>query len=127
MENNQLFDNKQKWLDLTKLQQKKLIYSEIISERIKQDEKWGIQNHLIVDDSYVPEGMHLRYGLPSEKRVKELCDSLSKKNELTWGDIIVEELVEALNAPNKESMREELIQCAAVIVAMIESLDRNGK
>ena len=103
------------------------ILQEISRERNKQDEKWKEQNHPIVDNSYVSDGMSLRYGLPSEKRVKELYDSLSKRGELTWGDIVVEELVEALCAPNKELMREELIQCAAVVVAMIESLDRNGK
>lgn len=103
------------------------ILQEISRERTKQDEKWGEQNHPIVDNSYVSEGMHLRYELPSEQRAKQICNAFVKNNQLTWGDIVVEELVEALCAPNKELMREELIQCAAVIVAMIESLDRNGK
>lgn len=130
MENNQLFDNKQKWLDLTKLQPKKIIYSEIISERIKQDEKWGEQNHPIVNslktyDNHLP--ILEEYDICNEERAKFLCNWNAQMKTLTWGHILIEEVSEVLHAPNKELMRGELIQCAAVIVAMIESLDRNGK
>ena len=120
MENSQLFDNRQKWLDLTKLQPKELIYTEIIKERVRQDEKWGQQNHEIINQNCLNTAV-------SETTAKFLCEQAVKNNTLCWGDIIIEEVAEALYAPNKKLMREELIQCAAVIVAMIESLDRNGK
>ena len=29
-----------------------------VEENIKKEEKWEIKNHLIVNDSYVQEGMH---------------------------------------------------------------------
>ena len=102
------------------------IFEEIRIEREKQNKKWGEQNHPIVDYNYASP-MNYRYNLPSEERVKNLCDFFAKENELTWGDIVLEEVVEALCAKNKENMREELIQCGAVIVAMIQSLDRNGR
>lgn len=101
------------------------IIESILNERIKQDEKWSIQNHPIIN--YNSKNISRYYNLPSEKTAKSLCNNAAKHGKLTWGDIVVEELVEALCAPNKELMREELIQSAAVIVAMIESLDRNGK
>jgi len=103
------------------------ILQEISRERTKQDEKWGEQNHPIVDEFTKPFGIYATYKLPSEETAKNLYNEADKKGVLTWGHIITEELVEALSANNKEDMREELIQCGAVIVAMIESLDRNGK
>ena len=101
------------------------IIEEILEERKRQDAKWGVQNHNIIN---YKEANHLQYyGLPSELTAKFNCENAAKEGNLTWGDIVVEELVEALNAKNYKDMREELIQCGAVILAMIESLDRNGK
>jgi NTP pyrophosphatase (non-canonical NTP hydrolase) len=96
------------------------IFQEIKQERVRQDEKWKEQNHPIVNEEVIR-------GFISEQSAKDWCDIATQEKCLTWGHIIIEEIAEALHAPNKESMREELVQCAAVIVAMIESLDRNGK
>lgn len=76
------------------------IFKEISQERKRQDAKWGIQNH----------------------------------SPMIWCPILTEEVGEvnkaALEHHFKDSndlkeYREELIQVAAVAVAMIESLDRN--
>lgn len=99
----------------------------IKNERLRQDNLWGEQNHPIIDSTFISDKMYLRYDIPSEENCKYMCETLSKNNDLTWGDIILEELVEALCAKNKEDMKTELIQCASVIFAAIESLDRNGK
>jgi len=104
-----------------------LICEEIKKERDRQNDKWGQQNHDLVDYTYTPEGMNRCYEILSEERAKYLCESSVKHGNLTWGHIIVEELVEALCAKTVKEQREELIQCGAVIVAMIESLDRNNK
>ena len=69
---------------------------EIKSERKRQDEKWGEQNH----------------------------------DPLYWISILVEEVGEAAKEvlENKFSnYRKELVQCAAVCVAAIESFDRNDE
>ena len=108
-------------------QPKKSIYTEIIEERARQEARWGQQNHDLVDYTYTPEGMNRCYEILSEERAKYLCESSVRHGNLTWGHIIVEELVEALCAKTVKEQREELIQCGAVIVAMIESLDRNGQ
>ncbi len=81
------------------------IFKEIEQERLKQDAKWGIQNHSPVE----------------------------------WVSILTEEVgevsKEALEAHFRgaktctvelKNYREELIQVAAVAVAMIECLDRNN-
>lgn len=96
------------------------ILQEISRERVRQDEKWGEQNHPIVNEE-------IFRGFISEQSAKDWCDIAAQEKCLTWGHIVIEEIAEALHAKTKESMREELIQCAAVVVAMIESLDRNGK
>ncbi len=82
----------------------KEILQEIKSERYKQDKKWGEQNH----------------------------------DQFKWLAILMEEIGEAskelndcLIPPNKNNTnllinyRKEMIQVGAVVVAMIESFDRN--
>lgn len=101
------------------------IFKQIYKERIKQDSKWGIQNHPIINEDEFD--LFHNYGIIDEKTAKTYCEDGVKDGDLCWANILVEEVSEALSAPNKENMREELIQCAAVVVAMIESLDRNGK
>ena len=76
------------------------IWNEIKNERQNQDDKWGEQNH----------------------------------NMFIWNTILGEEVGEANEATldahfaNKgwAHYRDELIQVAAVAVAIIECLDRNG-
>ena len=87
------------------------IFKEIREERIFQDQKWGVQNH----------------------------------DPMTWLSILMEEVGETARAALEEKFgakpsvscdgryvynfpgkyRSELIQVAAVAVAMIECLDRN--
>lgn len=73
----------------------------ISDERIRQNEKWGIQNHTYEWTSILGE----EYG--------EVCEAM---NRVLFGD-------------NKEKaisdLRMELIQCAAVCAAWVECLDRN--
>lgn len=81
----------------------KLVLDQVCVERIKQTKKWGEQNH----------------------------------NQVEWMAILTEEVGEAARealehhfkyAENPDALlklREELIQVAAVAVAMVESLDRN--
>ena len=77
------------------------VLGEVYHERHLQDSKWGIQNHLQVE----------------------------------WLAILAEEFGEVSKEVNEfhfrhhreKELRAELLQTAAVCVAMIESLDRNGK
>lgn len=77
------------------------VLAAIARERRCQDFKWGPQNH----------------------------------TQMVWLGILAEEFGEAakeinelhFRAGNLEKVRAELIQTAAVAVAMVESLDRNGR
>lgn len=73
--------------------------AEISLERKRQDEKWGVQNH----------------------------------HPILWNLILAEEMGEVAKALNEwhfrsapvKDVRDELIQTAAVCVAMLESMERN--
>lgn len=78
-----------------------LVLKEVVAERLRQEQKWGPQNH----------------------------------RQVVWLSILAEEFGEAAKEVNEfhfmrkgsADLRTELIQTIAVGVAMVESLDRNGR
>lgn len=98
------------------------ILDEIRQERERQDSKWGQQNHnkpawcMILGEEVGEVNRaalqsHFNYALPGEGMDLDDPVSSTKRRQNRW---------------NAE-YREELIQVAAVAIAMIESLDRNGE
>lgn len=97
---------------------------EVLAERKRQDERWGQQNHPW--DNYAEHVV--RWGfVVFEDQAKQLVDWLGKKDLIDYAGILTEEYLEAVNADSIERVREELIQVAAVAVAAVESIDRNGR
>lgn len=107
------------------------IFIEIKKERESQDLKWGVQNHPILDVKLInrtPYRMCEEYEIPTESRAKYMLNVSANRGELTYMHILVEEVSEvACSMGNTEKIRNELIQVAAVAVAMIESIDRNKR
>ena len=106
------------------------VLAEVYQERQRQEKKWGKQNHPILPTGLVdfPEMICQSYGIPSENAAKKAVELGVKHGNLTYYDIFIEEVSEAAACGNNvKHLREELIQVAAVAVAMIESLDRNGR
>ena len=71
-------------------------YIDIVKERDRQDQKWGLQNH----------------------------------SPARWALILGEEIGEvskALNENDAQGYKTELVQCAAVLVAMLENFERDGR
>lgn len=102
------------------------ILKEIQAERERQDKKWGEQNHPFV---FLTEDFGVNEYSAGADIARLVCDEQFLKKEGTWEDILNEEVWEALEQAakgNTKEFREELIQVAAVVVAMIECLDRNG-
>lgn len=97
------------------------IAGEIMQERDRQDQKWGRQNH----PSVHRKDCSLLYDL-TQADAKDRCARMVAADALTWEDIAVEELLEALEASSEAERREELVQLAAVCVAWIECIDRRG-
>ncbi len=84
----------------------KSVVQEVIEERSKQDAKWGVQNHNVLKWFAI---LGEEYGEVA-KAVVEMTFAGDGDEWEVW----------------KCNYREELIQTAAVAIAMVESLDRNG-
>jgi len=110
------------------------IFEEIRTERERQEQKWGEQNHpcldpvlLERDESCTPIRMCDNYEIPTENRAKFMCDSATRKGQLTYAHIAIEEMSEVVSTFDEGKRREELVQLAAVTVAWIQKIDRNKK
>lgn len=106
------------------------IFVMILNERFNQEKKWGQQNHPSVlvhprgNAPRTPAERCRAHGIPDEEATKGTRARMAKEGHLTWTDIALEELAEAVSEPNDKLRRIELIQLAAVIVAWIECIDR---
>jgi hypothetical protein len=109
------------------------VLDELATERGKQDEQWGEQNHPIRwprhnerDRSMYQDQANAWKRINAERvRIANAAGATSDRN-CSWDGIALEELYEALAEGDPAAIRAELVQAGAVIVAMIESLDRNG-
>jgi len=113
------------------LNQKK-IADEIIAERARQDKKWGEQNHpsirkflLNTRAPFKPYEIADEYKILDVEEAKRICDLMTARGDCTWADIAIEEMCEAVCTTDENHRREELVQLAAVVMAWIESIDRN--
>lgn len=100
---------------------------EVLAERKRQDEKWGQQNHPWIQDEGPDEWAPDWAFVYTEAEAKNLVDLRDKAGRLDYAGILTEEYHEALAADDIAKVREELVQVAAVAVAAIESIDRNGR
>lgn len=104
------------------------IFEEIRTERNKQDQKWGQQNHPVLNPDLKSASAQCSWhALPEEDYARTLVDKGVKEGTLTFMNILVEEISEAASCQDAVELRKELIQSTAVLVAMIESLERNGR
>jgi hypothetical protein len=92
------------------------VLDQIAAERIRQNEKWGEQNH--------PDGTGGQRWRDAANRVRSEVDDDARAGRTTWNGIIREELFEALAETDWARLRAELVQIAAVAVCWIESGDR---
>lgn len=88
---------------------------DVADERARQDAKWGVQSW--------PSGTTAEYGYVRDA-YREACDAAMQTGMVTWHDITLEEVFEALSEEDPEKLEAELIQAAAVLVAWIEDLRR---
>ncbi|WP_239134632.1 hypothetical protein [Streptomyces sp. SID12488] len=95
------------------------VLSEVLAERIRQDAKWGEQNH--------PDGTGLPVYRHAARRYRDAADRNAAAGVLTWRDVSNEEHFEALAESDPVKLRAELVQSAAVKVAWIEAIDRRTK
>lgn len=118
------------------------IAQEVVVERARQLNKWGIQDHVSVDydrieypeaASSVGEQACQFYHIPTAAAAKHITAQRADAGRLTYADILLEEVSEAIDAAGEgidgernDDLRNELVQVAAVAIAWIEALDRRG-
>lgn len=101
------------------------VLDEVGAEMSRQVAKWGIQNHASYSDDIATD-----YPNVDAAWAKTVCDRKSQAGIVSWTDIFLEEVMEAVeeaDVNDLEKLRTELVQCAAVAVSWIESIDRNKK
>jgi hypothetical protein len=95
----------------------------VADERARQDEKWGpVQDH----PDIIPGMKNYHYGIPTADAAKRTTDMRAKYGSLSYTDILVEEVCEAIEEASngdRAALRTELIQVAAVAVKWVENLD----
>jgi hypothetical protein len=96
------------------------IFEEIHQERDRQDMKWGEQNHPIRVES------DAIYFIDQARLCRQVCDYEARNGTLTWYHILIEEFFEAFAEGEALKQRYELVQVAAVAIAMIECIDRKS-
>lgn len=109
------------------------VLAEIHAERLRQDERWGQQNHstyfpgleTVSAQGYAREATRLKS--LNDQTVAELnTQGYASDRNCTWDTIFREEVYEALAEEDPQKRRAELVQAAAVAVAMIECIDREA-
>ncbi|QDM56629.1 hypothetical protein SEA_BIG3_47 [Mycobacterium phage Big3] len=82
----------------------------------RQDGKWGEQNH--------PDGTGDALFKDLAELAKISCDQAAISGSVTYRHILLEEVWEAMAESDKEKLKTELVQVAAVAVAWVEKLIR---
>jgi len=111
-----------------------MVAVEVALERRRQDAKWGEQNHADGTGREVPVLMEisgqssLYLDAQSGARLANLATSATNdaaaSGAVTWRDILLEEVFEALAEDDAVKLRTELIQVAAVAQQWAEAIDR---
>ena len=108
------------------------IFGEVNKERVKQLTKWGVQNWPGIDQtllhrkgSCTPQQMCEDYEIPTEERAQMVTDLKQDRGDLTYAQITIEELCEAVSEFDPQKQRYELIQTVAVLMGWIDCLDRH--
>lgn len=105
------------------------VLAEVAAERADQDAKWGEQNHpngtgpdvILRDLSAYRNAMRADH---FAVWARDTTNGNAADGLLTFADILLEEVAEALEEADPARLRDELVQVAAVAAAWVESIDR---
>ena len=106
------------------------VIEEVKAEMKRQVDKWGVQNHPFYTDGNACEYAQANGIILNGDVAKIVCDSKASYGNVSYFDILLEEVMEAADEGRFEDIemaRMELVQVAAVAISAIESIDRNRK
>lgn len=92
------------------------VLKEVSNEVNRQYALWGEQNH--------PDGTDQELFSEPLRVRRDQYEVAHSADALTYRHILLEEVYEALAEEDKNMLREELIQVAAVAVSWVQKLDR---
>ena len=106
----------------------------VIAERLRQEAKWGEQNHPMAP-SGKNRSVKLEHfaceilGIPTAREARDACEWSHRAGSGTYTHILVEEVAEfveacVLHGETSDEARAEMVQVAAVALAMLEAIDR---
>ncbi|MGZ0231164.1 hypothetical protein [Streptomyces sp. CPS1] len=93
----------------------KAFAEEIDAERQRQLAKFGEQHH--------PDGTAITGDDERAANARHVCQAMASLDQVSWRDILWEEVAEALAESGPDALRTELIQVAAVCAAWVHDLD----
>lgn len=97
------------------------VLQDITDERERQDAKHGAAaggpGHALPDGTSTETFSMLR------DAYQRLCQHAAGEGVVTWSDIFLEEVYEAMAEEDDDPLRKELIQVAAVCVAWVQDID----
>lgn len=108
------------------------VLAEVHAERIRQDAKWGQQNHPtwfpgdLVDVTFHHRQAEMWKALNDQRVNTANAAGCSSDRNSAWDGVLLEEVFEALAESDPVARRAELVQVAAVAVAAIEHIDRQS-
>ena len=92
------------------------VLTDVGEERERQETKWGTQHH--------PDGTKdEQFSRAVRDRAIAECGRKAAMGQVTWKDILMEEVLEAFAEDDIAMLRDELVQVAAVAVAWIEDIE----
>ena len=97
--------------------------ADVFDERDRQNDLWCEQNHPIISPA-LPYVRCVEFYLEESIKWKNTNDARVGSEALAWDGILLEEVFEALSERDPDARRKELVEVAAVAIAMIESEDR---
>jgi hypothetical protein len=100
------------------------VLREVLAERVRQDDRWGQQDHPMHAPGEEDGVLLLDWPF---RDLEQVMKERFGYGPPSWAVIQLEEVFEALAAKTLPEARAEFIQVAAVAVAAVESIDRKLK
>lgn len=103
------------------------VMTEIDRERDAQDAKWGEQNWPDGTGAAIPWPLFVGDGRAAAIRARDAANRRAKRGDLTFRDILTDEVAATYAESDPSKLRAELVQVAAVACAWIEAIDRRSR
>lgn len=94
----------------------RVVLGDVSRERLRQDFAIGRQDH--------PDGTGGAMEQITVEAVRRATQRATDRGELTWRNILAEQVYEAFAEQSWDMLRADLVQVAAVAVAWVEDIDR---